>query len=87
MTRSWSGSNWAMTIAREAGDDDMDRLASVGRLVAPGAADDGVDLDDEEPDAVADRADATDLSAEEAAVHLTGAPPFRPAERLVGGMW
>ena len=65
----------------EAGDDDMDRLASVGRLVAPGATDDGVDLDDEEADAVADRADATDLSAEEAAVHLTGAPPFRPAER------
>ena len=32
------------------------------------------------PDAVAGLAEEGDLSAEEAAVHLTAAPPFRPEE-------
>jgi hypothetical protein len=62
------------------GDDDEDRQAPVGRLVDPGASDDAFDLDDQEADAVADLAEERDLSAEEAAVHLTGAPPFRPEE-------
>ena len=63
--------------ASDDADDRLDRVAPVGRLVDPGADDDSEDLDDEEPDAVADLADGSDLSAEEAAIHLTGAPPFR----------
>lgn len=59
------------------GDDDLDRRAPIGRLVDPGAVDDAYDLDDQESDAVADLSEEGDLSAEEAAVHLTGAPPFR----------
>jgi len=62
------------------GDDDEDRRAPIGRLVDPGAVDDAFDRDDEEADAVADLAEESDLSAEEAAVHLTSAPAFRPEE-------
>jgi hypothetical protein len=59
-------------------DDDTARGASVGRLVDPGADDDAFDLQDDEPDAVARRADEHehDLSAEEDAVHLAPDPPF-----------
>ena len=58
--------------------DDLDGSGSVGRLVDPAATDDAVDLVDDEPDAVARRADENehDLSAEEDAVHLTRDPPF-----------
>jgi hypothetical protein len=51
----------------------------IGRLVGPGADDDGEDVEDDEPDAVALRVDAEDLSAEEEAVHLTRDPPFGDA--------
>jgi hypothetical protein len=45
--------------------------------VDPGAEDDGIYAVDEEPDAVARRVEQGDLSAEEEAVHLTAAPPYR----------
>jgi hypothetical protein len=57
-------------------DDEIERERPVGRLVGPGADDDGEDLEDDEPDAVASSVEEDDLSAEEEAVHLTGDPPF-----------
>lgn len=59
--------------------DDLDGSGfRVGRLVEPGADDDGEWNEDVEPDAVALRADEdqADLTAEEDAIHLTQDPPF-----------
>jgi hypothetical protein len=57
--------------------DDLDDEEPVGRLVEPGAEDDGVYFEDEEADLVAHSVgEQRDLSAEEAAVHLTGDPPM-----------
>jgi hypothetical protein len=59
--------------------DDVDDNGSVGRLVEPGADDDAVDFEDDEPDLVATSVDEEDLSAEEDAIHLTMDPPFDEA--------
>jgi hypothetical protein len=84
------GPDDAELAALELADDDGGDAADVeeevasqrplGRLVQPGADDDAVDLVDDEADAVAGWADESDLSAEEAAVHLTAAPPYRAAD-------
>lgn len=62
---------------RSEADQDVDEWP-IGRLVEPGADDDGLDLIDIEAEAIASRADIDerDLSAEEAAVHLTADPPL-----------
>jgi hypothetical protein len=59
-------------------DEELDRERPVGRLRGPGSDDDGEDLEDDEAEAVAWRADDDDgdLSAEEEAVHLTEDPPY-----------
>ena len=54
---------------------DPDLGGPVGRLVEPGADDDGLDELDEEPDAVAAEQPADDLSPEESAMHVTADPP------------
>jgi hypothetical protein len=69
-------------IAEELDEDDvLARARPVGRLVEPGADDDGYDLVDEESDAIATSADEDeeDLSAEEEAIHITADPPFGEA--------
>jgi len=80
------GPDDAELVAIELADDDLDDVLDLdepvdtrpfGRLVEPGADDDGVDYVDEEPDAVASEVDESDLSAEEEAVHLTAEPPYR----------
>lgn len=56
---------------------DVESDESIGRLVEPGAEDDGVYAEDEEADLVARSVgEEKDLTAEEAAVHLTGEPPM-----------
>lgn len=57
--------------------EDPERLGepgAVGRLVQSG--DEDVAVVDDEADAVAEAYDERDLSAEEAAMHVTTAPPF-----------
>ncbi len=54
---------------------DPDLGSSVGRLIAPGANDDGLDEPDDEPDAVAWEGTGDDLTAEETAMHVTEDPP------------
>jgi hypothetical protein len=72
-------------VIDDLGDDDSDvdeeraKERPIGRLIGPGGDDDAVDAEDDEPDAVAWRADDdddSDLSAEEEAVHLTDDPPY-----------
>jgi hypothetical protein len=57
-------------------DEEIARERAIGRLVGPGADDDGEDLEDDEAEAVALRVDEDDLTAEEEAVHLTDDPPY-----------
>jgi hypothetical protein len=55
--------------------DDPELGGPVGRLVEPGADDDGLDEPDEEADAVASELDADELTPEESAMHVTADPP------------
>jgi hypothetical protein len=59
----------------ERGWNDPELGGSVGRLVGPGAEDDGLDEPDVEPDAVAWEGTGDDLTAEEMAMHVTEDPP------------
>jgi hypothetical protein len=64
-------------LRRDDRDEDDADEGTVGRLVEPGADDDGLATEDDEDEEVASSVDEEDLSAEEAAVHLTNAPPMR----------
>jgi hypothetical protein len=59
----------------ERGWDDPELGSRVGRLVDPGAQDDGLDEPDEEADAVAWEGRANDLTPEETAMHISEDPP------------
>ena len=78
-----SGSTTRRSIAIDgvlpvlASDDDPEMGGRVGRLVEPGVDEDVLGLDDER-DSVALAFPGDDLSAEEAAIHLTDEPPMGP---------
>lgn len=70
-TRSFLGGSLAPEL-----DEPVDLGRAVGRLGAPGPDDDVPRDTDDEADAIAWSADDDDLSAEEAAVHVTYDPEF-----------